>query len=153
MSNYKFDFYAWGKALMQRKKSVREEQVATVVATKLTRQMIKDAMQLAIKTNNFENIPDDISNSDISNDSEIHYDIHYDIHDERQYDIHGHNLLYNDMNYTYPISAYPQYTYIKYAETVPKKTAPKKTAPKETVPKETKPVRKKSWFSCFAKKQ
>jgi hypothetical protein len=80
--DYKFDFYYWGNVINEIKienelkiKEREKIQRASIVSEKLTRKMVKDAIQLAINTQNYASIPDDISNSDISNDSkEIHVD-------------------------------------------------------------------------------
>lgn len=82
---YKFDYYHWGKVVHDIKvandlKIKRHEHIKNLlqvreIATKISQKSIKDAIRISIETNNYDDFPDDISNSNISNDSkEIHID-------------------------------------------------------------------------------
>lgn len=69
-----FDFFSWGRVIYEIEQE-NNERIARRVSVIKTRQIMKEAIEKALKTNNYDDFPDEISNSDISDDStEIHSD-------------------------------------------------------------------------------
>jgi pyruvoyl-dependent arginine decarboxylase (PvlArgDC) len=70
--NREFDFFSWGRIIYEIEQE-NNKQLARRVSEKTTRKMMKEAIEQALKTKNYDNFPDNISNSDISDDStEMH---------------------------------------------------------------------------------
>jgi hypothetical protein len=78
MSTYRnekgeFNFIVWNKIIYEieiENEDKRNRRYAKKIATHSTRKSIKEAIQLVILTGDCSKMPDDMSNSDISNDSE-----------------------------------------------------------------------------------
>ena len=69
-----FDFFSWGRVIYEIEQE-NNKRLARRVSEKTARKIMKEAIEKALKTKNYDDFPDDISNSDISDDStELHSD-------------------------------------------------------------------------------